>query len=393
MDNNQFRQFLDVVKQSLHPEDNPIEKIKREALRAQPGPRLGMTTNFGSWKTLFNIYRSKLQLDVTIADQQVPADFQAKLLLSVVEEGVIPKIKLAMEGSTIWNTTILNATEPNQNARFTAWLTQIEHLFAPPSESRLAKVDFKSRTQHHNEDISSYYTSKLALFETAYGADARDNHFDNFLDEVIRGIYSMTVKREVRGRKIATVDELRQELVDIVAIERLRIEDGSSENTSLDGLAATTRSLANTGVEMMDIGGNGINRIATKQDQCHNCKKYGHFAKDCWQKNPRGRGRGGQGATRNYYKVDHGNVICDYCKARGHLKKQCRKKMRDEQYRGSGTSYYRGKRGNGRGGFNQNKHNKRGLKTIQDDQEEGDEMENQEDQSFLDDGEELQQRN
>ena len=125
MDNNQFRQFLDVVKQSLHPEDNPIEKIKREALRAQPGPRLGMTTNFGSWKTLFNIYRSKLQLDVTIADQQVPADFQAKLLLSVVEEGVIPKIKLAMEGSTIWNTTILNATEPNQNARFTAWLTKL----------------------------------------------------------------------------------------------------------------------------------------------------------------------------------------------------------------------------------------------------------------------------
>ena len=140
---------------------------------------------------------------------------------------------------------------------------------------------------------------------------------------------------------------------------------------------------------MMDTG---INRIATKQDQCHNCKKFGHFAKDCWQ--GRGRSQRGQRGNRTYHKVDHANIICDYCKSRGHLKKQCRKKMRDEQYRGSGASYHRGKRGNGRGGFNQHKHGRRGVRTIQNEyDEEEEEDQTQEEQSFLDNGEELQQRN
>ena len=391
MDANQFQQFLAVVKDSFTGDGgSPIEKIKREALRAPGGPRLGTTTNFANWKSLWEIYRAKMQLDVTINQEQVPADFQARLLLSSVDEGVIPKIKLAMDGSQAWNMTILNAAETNQNVRFNNWLKEIENLFQPPSESRLAKVDFKSRVQSHAEDISSYFTSKLALWESAYGATARDTHFDLLLDETVKGIYSLVVKREIRGRKIETVEDLRKELVDVVAVERLRIEDGSSESTSLDGLAATTRSIGHMGnYEMMDTS--SVNRVANRDDRCRKCNKHGHFARDCWSKTQtRDNNYRGRGSYRGQGKQDHSNIICDYCKIKGHIKRNCRKKMRDEQNRNQrGNNYQRGHRGYGRGGHNRD--NRRGVRTIQEDENEGQETE--EDHSFLDNGEELTEGN
>ena len=61
MDANQFQQFLAVVKDSFTGDGgSPIEKIKREALRAPGGPRLGTTTNFANWKSLWEIYRAKM---------------------------------------------------------------------------------------------------------------------------------------------------------------------------------------------------------------------------------------------------------------------------------------------------------------------------------------------
>ena len=395
MDANQFQQFLQTIQNTMNPaQENPIEKIKRNALNAV-GPKLGPNTNFANWKILFQIFRSKHQLDKVIDGNAVDAEFQAQILLSHIEESVIPKIRLCMENSEIYNTTILNGAEADQNKRFQNYMCQIEALFSPPSESRLSKVDFKARIQSVNEDVSSYFSSKCSLWEAAYGVNARDTHFDTLLDETIRGLYNLTIKREIRGRAINTVEALREQLVDAVAVERLRIEDGSSEATSLDGLAATTRSMVTTH-EMMDTS-NHISRMANREDKCKRCGKYGHFARDCWTKmpNPRNQQHDKNKQDTGRYRKNNNtqNYTCDYCHIKGHIKKDCRKRMRNE---GQAHKYEKGnKADNGRGYNKQQRYDKRGVRSMQDShiESQNDNEEGQNDQqSFLDNGEELQER-
>ena len=392
MDPAQFAQFLQTIKETMNPaQENPIEKIKRNALNAV-GPKLGPNTNFANWKILFQIFRSKHQLDKVINGNAVDAEFQAQILLSHIEESVIPKIRLCMENTTIYNTTILNGAEADQNKRFDDYMNQIEALFSPPSESRLSKVDFKARVQSINEDVSSYFSSKCSLWEAAYGVDARNTHFDTLLDETIRGLYNLTIKREIRGRTITTVEQLREQLVDTVAVERLRIEDGSSEATSLDGLAATTRSMVTTH-EMMDTN-NHISRMANRDDKCKRCGKMGHFAKDCWTKIPNPRyqqnDRNRQDTGRYRKNNNYQNITCDYCHIKGHIKKDCRKRMRNE---GQNNRNEKGtKTDHGRGYNKQQKFDKRGLRTIQDEDQNDNAEEENTQQSFLDNGEEVQER-
>ena len=392
MDPAQFTQFLQVVKDAFNPQhESPIEKIKRNALTAQ-GPKLGPQTNFANWKILFQIFRSKIQLDKVVDGNAVDAVFQAQILLSHIEETVIPKIRLCMEGTTIYNTTILNGAEADQNKRFDDYMHQIEALFSPPSESRLSKVDFKARVQSINEDVSSYFSSKCSLWEAAYGVNARDTHFDTLLDETIRGLYNLTIKREIRGRAINTVEQLREQLVDAVAVERLRIEDGSSEATSLDGLAATTRSMVTTH-EMMDTN-NHISRMANKDDKCKRCGKNGHWARDCWSKMPNPRNqqydKNKQDTGRYRKNSNYQNYTCDYCHIKGHIKKDCRKRMRNE---GQTHKNEKGnKTDNGRGYSKQQRYDKKGIRSMQDDSQNDNEEGEDEQQSFLDNGEEVQER-
>ena len=135
MDPAQFTQFLQTIKETMSPvQENSIEKIKRLALTAQ-GPKLGPTTNFTNWKILFQIFRTKHQLDKVVDGEAVDAVFQAQILLSSIEETVIPKIRLCMEGSTVYNSTILNGAEPDQNRCFDAYMHEVEALFSPPSGS------------------------------------------------------------------------------------------------------------------------------------------------------------------------------------------------------------------------------------------------------------------
>ena len=68
----------------------------------------------------------------------------------------------------------------------------IEGIFAPPAESQLAKQEFKAYNQTPTEDISSYLSTKRALFEVAYPHN--NGNFDSLLDEVIKGICNREVK-------------------------------------------------------------------------------------------------------------------------------------------------------------------------------------------------------
>ena len=87
--------------------------------------------------------------------------------------------------------------------------------------------------------------------------------------------------------------------------------EGTSESTSLDGLAATTFVAAeNDNDEDMDYDDGGVNSVKF-EGNCRKCGKYGHKAADCRQK--LGLGRSDQKDRKKCYRCDR----------QGHLKRDC----------------------------------------------------------------------
>ena len=60
------------------------------------------------------------------------------------------------------------------------------------------------------------------------------------MDETIAGIANRVIKRNLRYAQIINIQGLRTTAVRLVAAERQCYSEGTSESTSLDGLAATT---------------------------------------------------------------------------------------------------------------------------------------------------------
>ena len=71
-------------------------------------------------------------------------------------------------------------------------------------------------------------------------ADA-ERSFTTLMDETIKGLENRVVKRQLRYAIVRNEEELRRTAVRLVAAERQCYMEGTSESTSLDGLAATTR--------------------------------------------------------------------------------------------------------------------------------------------------------
>ena len=85
------------------------------------------------------------------------------------------------------------------------YLALLEQLFQPPSESRSLKLEFKNRKQQKDEDVSSFLSSKFALYDIAYPPEQRDH--DTLLSEVIKGLFSIVVKRRLQmARDISTTE-------------------------------------------------------------------------------------------------------------------------------------------------------------------------------------------
>ena len=96
------------------------------------------------------------------------------------------------------------------------------------------------------------------------------------MDETIAGIANRVVKRNLRYAQINDIQALRTTAVRIVAAERQCYREGTSESTSLDGLAATTFVAAeNDNDEDMDYDDGGVNSVKF-EGNCRKCGKYGH---------------------------------------------------------------------------------------------------------------------
>ena len=214
-------------------------------------------------------------------------------------------------------------------------------IFQPPAESRTLKQEFLSLKQAKTEDVSTYLSSKVSLYDSAYSETLRD--FETLLSETIRGLYSDVIKRRLRNcDDVKDRTTLRTKLFDLVAKERESYMWGYAESTSLEGLVAVAqpgirRFLGGTqvltgGEEAMEvdalieqkiaalgIGGKYEKKDPTEADsrKCYGCNKPGHLKRNCPNK-PKPK------------KSGKSDEHCGHCNYKGHTIEDCRKRKADK---------------------------------------------------------------
>jgi hypothetical protein len=249
-----------------------------------------------SWRTFESQFEGWYRIN-NIANQD--QEFQKRSLLICMRGQAVEMTRPYNEGSATWQAS------PN----LAAYILALRTVFLPPEESELARTEFKVRKQGRKEDISSYLSAKISLWQLAYPEAGRS--FQNLMDETIGGISNRIVKRRLRYAEINTVPDLRRQAVRLVAAERQCYMEGTSESTSMDGLSATSH-IKNEqyGDDDMDVDDDGVRAMDRFDGTCRKCGTYGHKASTC----RKGRTQGQGGDQRK----------CFTCDRPGHMKKDCR---------------------------------------------------------------------
>ena len=214
------------------------------------------------------------------------------------------------------------STEYNNAQSYQEFEDKVKNIFMPHSEQALARTEFAARRQGVGEDIQSYFSDKLALFEEAYPSGPEN--FQIFLTCLIQGLYLPQIRLLLRRANPEDYQDTRAKLFAIVANERQAISEGYGVQSNYDGLAAVSNStLYRTPrrdlEEPMEIG---------KMDlQCFLCKAVGHLKRDC----PRARGKkmGAEKSASRGEKRFKGR--CYKCQKLGHKKSECRVKQGDQK--------------------------------------------------------------
>lgn len=283
-----------------------------------------------SWKSQFQTWLQMMGISPLGEADQPPefVEFTKLILASSMKGSGIERIRPFMPGSTAANAA----------TSLTLYLNVLETVFQPPQESRSLKLEFKSCKQDIREDVSSYLSTKLALYDVAYPEGQQD--FESLLTEVIGGLYSNVIKRRLRNAdNVVDRHTLRTKLFELVAKEKEQYLAGYSESTSLDGLTAVavpilrrgpvTTGPSIAGEEPMEV--DAVREEVARVDHtpqpkndvekrtCFGCKKVGHLRRNC----PNGDGGRKGGKPKK-------DVRCFHCGKKGHMIEQCRKRMADK---------------------------------------------------------------
>ena len=219
-----------------------------------------------SWRTFENTYIIWYRVNKIEEQSQ---EFQKRSILSCMRGTAVEMTRPYSEGTQTWRDCHTMAL----------YLETFRRIFNPPEESELARTEFKVRKQGRREDISTYLSAKIALWQLAYPENERS--FSNLMDETIAGIANRIVKRRLRYAEVADVQGLRRQAVRLVAAERQCYREGTSESTNLDGLAATTHLTEQRNDEDMEVDDDGLNAMGKFDGNCRKCGTYGHKAAEC----------------------------------------------------------------------------------------------------------------
>lgn len=233
-------------------------------------------------------------------------------------------------------------------------------VFAPATESDMAKSDFKRRKQGRKEPIQTFHNAKLRLFLEAYRLQIHQldaNRMENFLDEWLEAIFHERVKHDVLDHKpYDTPEALLNRAMQSTAKYRALLP-ASAPATSYGGLYSTNQPGAETGggaepvaarngggvggPEPMELGAmeaeerqedqedvlaamdymeaqsesdfwedsntqsytvtNAMDTANPGRDNraCFSCGQIGHLKRDCWQR-PRNQAREARNRVRGW---------------------------------------------------------------------------------------------
>ena len=229
-----------------------------------------------------------------------------------IKKPAYQRLPAVVDGSAEW---------ANANT-FEDYLAVVQGVFAPPAESSLARTEFNQRKQGRDEDMLLFFSTKVALWESAFGDGER--HFPTLSDSILEGVYSKVVRREVRRKNAQSQAQLLIDLLDVVASERDCVFLKCGESTNLDGLAISSSNysaLPYHGGQPMEVG-----KIDKSKSSCRKCGKIGHWAKECRSGESSQKSGGhkkGQKKPTYAPKKAGGGKKCYTCGKSGHFSKTC----------------------------------------------------------------------
>ena len=286
----------------------------------------------GPWRTFEQSYLTWANMS-GIADMgefNQPEEFKIFSKLTLIN---------CMTGSAVERTRpVALGTDSYNNANdLNSYVQILRAIFQPPSESRSLKQEFRNYKQNASEDVSSYLSMKLNLYDLAFTGQNQD--FEVLLTDIIDGLYNNTIKKLLRRENPGNRDDLRSKLIEIVSREREAYMKGYGDVVNLDGLmavsqpfragshVATTSRRLDDDVEYMDIDqlresirafrtGNVPPKDGKDRRTCYKCGKVGHLSKQC------------KVMVKDQNK-DPKKRDCFYCLKAGHFARDCMKKKAD----------------------------------------------------------------
>ena len=132
------------------------------------------------------------------------------------------------------------------------FLAKVKEVFNPPEESALSRILFERIPQGLEEPITEYYARKLAAFHGAV-PNATPASFLYLKDQMIKGICSSHVRQKVIEGVPTHTEQLREVMLQSVAIAMECIRMDAGNVGSMDGLRATTNFVVETADEPMDL--------------------------------------------------------------------------------------------------------------------------------------------
>ena len=169
-----------------------------------------------------------------------------------------------------------------RHGMFDHFQVMIREVFCPDNEARLVRSEFIAYLQGRQQDVQSYLTNKMALFNLAFASNERS--FNTLMLPVIKGLCNNAVRRMVRRANPKTEAALHAAVVEATAAERDEWNGGYSESSSSDGLV-TISSARQTMGDLPEEPASGpvpmeIDAVQGKDQQCYRCQQKGHIRGD-----------------------------------------------------------------------------------------------------------------
>ena len=275
---------------------------------------LGKFDNSGPWRCHEDQFRAWGSMNADVAD--VGHEFLKLALYMSMKGKAVERVRIFKPDSAEWVAA----------GTIEQYIALYRGIFQPVEESEASRMEYKAYVQAKNEDIASYLSTKISLWNNAFEMGHRS--FSTLLDDSIEGMYNVVIQRIVRRANPENEQQLRNVAIQAVANEFWLYRKGKSEATSLDGLTPVTLHQQSYREDRMEI--DGISNVT-----CYRCGNKGHKKPQCKVRLPdKGKkdDRAGpaKGARWGGSKAKPDDV-CNYCQRKGHWSRDCFKKKNDEK--------------------------------------------------------------